>query len=94
MSVLSNKQFAFLVVVALALGVAAYFKSKRLIEVDLNPTHRDNYANRFAEYVYGGGFDGEGTIGTDLHDTVGWLDEYHPYKLADKTREAIKGWFE
>ena len=65
---------------------AWYLKSR----VNLDPTDANNAINQTFNDVYGGGLDGEGTLGTDIAD-VNY--EYSPYVLADKARAAIKDWW-
>lgn len=34
----------------------------------INPANNDNMINRAFKKVYGGGFDGQGTLGTDIYE--------------------------
>ena len=47
------------------------------IDTNLNPTRQTNLANRAFSAVYNGGLDGQGTLGTDIFDSV----------------QAVKGWW-
>ena len=76
------------VAVAAVLGVW-YLKGKAKKALDV--TDRDNVVNTWFDSVYDGGFDGKGTLGTDIAD-INY--EYSPYVLGEKARERIKGWWD
>lgn len=44
----------------------------------LNPAHPNNVVSRFAEWMYGGGYDQQGTIGSDMWRFLNGREEVRP----------------
>ena len=81
---MSNNQW--LMIAGAGLALVWYLRQQEA----LDPTSQNNVANVWFNDVYGGGLDGEGTLGTDVAE-INY--EYSPYVLADKAREGIKSWW-
>ncbi|WP_428398399.1 hypothetical protein [Marinobacter salarius] len=83
----TNQQWLYIGGAVLLVGW--YLKNKAGNALDI--TSSENLASRAAEGLYGGGFDGQGSIGTDFYDLN---TEYSPYALADKARANISDWWD
>lgn len=64
-----------------------YLKNSKAFDI----TSSENVASQAAEGLYGGGFDGHGSIGTDFYEVN---TEYSPYALADRARANIGAWWD
>ena len=83
---LTNNQWLW----AGAAVVVGFYLLKKQAGEKLDITSDQNVVNQWVEGVYNGGFDGQGTPGTDLAD-INY--EYSPYVLADNARETVAEWW-